>query len=203
MSRYLGPKHKLCRREGVRLCDSPKCPLTKRNYPPGIHGVKGRHRMTPYGMQFREKQKVKRIYQLNEKQFHNYFKKSIKTKGDTGEILLSKLETRLDNIIYRLGLATTRSQARQMVSHGFFLVNNQQVNIPSINLKTKDEIQIKKSKMKSKLFDDITKRLQKIEIPEWIHIDMPSLKAKIVNVPNIDNIKKSMDMKKIVEYYSR
>ena len=144
MAKLLNSKCKKCRREGVKLflkgerCLSPKCPILKRNYPPGVHGPKGRKRTTEYGTQLREKQKAKRIYGINERQFRNYYRKAISKKGDTGQILQQLLQMRFDNVIYLLRLARSRVQARQMVGHGLFLVNGKKVNIPSYQLKTKD-----------------------------------------------------------------
>ena len=152
MSKDLDHKCKQCRREGVKLflkgekCYGPKCPIVRRNYPPGIHGAKKtRQRLTEYGHQLREKQKAKKIYGILERPFRNYYQKAIKQKGDTNEILGQLLEMRLDNVIYRLGLAKSRKAARQLVSHGFFLVNGKKVNIPSYQVKIKDEITIKPS----------------------------------------------------------
>src|SRR3989339_636058 len=164
MSRYLGPKHKLCRREGVKLCDSPKCPVIKRNYPPGVHGPKGAPRLTPFGEQLREKQKARRLYSIQEKQFRNYFKKAIKLKGDTGNFIIGMLEKRLDNVIYRLGIAKTRAQARQLVSHGFITINE-------------------------KVFLELDKQLKKSKSPSWIHFDMDKKIAKVTEEPNVADMK--------------
>lgn len=203
MSRYLGPKHKLCRREGVKLCDSPKCPLIKRNYPPGVHGPKGAPRLTPYGEQLREKQKARRLYSIQERQFHNYFNRAMKLKGDTGNFLVKMLEKRLDNIIYRVGLAKTRSQARQLVSHGFFMVDDKKVNIPSYEVRVKEVISIKKNKENKKVFVDLDKRLKKQKSPSWIHFDPIEKKAKITNEPNVGEMKNIFNAQSIVEFYSR
>lgn len=203
MSRYLGPKHKLCRREGVKLCDSPKCPVIKRNYPPGVHGVKGAPRLTPYGEQLREKQKARRLYQIQERQFHNYFKKAMQLKGDTGNFLIAMLEKRLDNVIYRAGLAKTRSQSRQLVSHGFFTINDKKVNIPSFQIKVKEIIAISKNKEKKNVFSDLDKRLKKQIFPSWLHFDPINKKIKIINEPNVKEMKNIFNVQSIVEFYSR
>lgn len=203
MSRYLGPKHKLCRREGVKLCDSPKCPVIKRNYPPGVHGPKGAPRLTPFGEQLREKQKARRLYSIQEKQFRNYFKKAIKLKGDTGNYIVSMLEKRLDNVIYRLGIAKTRAQARQFVSHGFITINDKKVNIPSYEVKVKDIIGINKNKINKKVFLGLDKQLKKSKSPAWIHFDLNQKIAKITEEPNVAEMKNIFNVQSIVEFYSR
>jgi small subunit ribosomal protein S4 len=209
MAKLLNSKCKKCRREGVKLflkgerCLSPKCPILKRNYPPGVHGPKGRKRTTEYGTQLREKQKAKRIYGINERQFRNYYRKAISKKGDTGQILQQLLQMRFDNVIYLLRLARSRVQARQMVGHGLFLVNGKKVNIPSYQLKTKDEITIKPEKEKAKIFADLEKRLEKEELPAWLHLDSKTQKARILNQPTGDELDKTFNPRLIVEFYSK
>ena len=203
MSRYLGPKHKLCRREGVRLCDSPKCPVIRRPYPPGMHGPMGKGRLTPYGVQFREKQKVKRTYGVNERQFHNYFLRSIRRTGDTGAFLARMLEMRLDNVVYRLGFGATRPQARQMVSHGFILVNGERVNVASYSTLPKDVITIAPNKSQSKLLAGLDRKLAKRDLPEWLALDAATLTGKIVSEPAADLLATVINAKPIVEHYSR
>lgn len=203
MGRYLGPKHRLCRREGVKLCDSPKCPIVRRNYPPGIHGPKRQARPTAYGEQLREKQKAKRLYGILEKQFKNYFKKAIDKKGDTSIYLVQLLEMRLDNVIYRSGFAKTRAQARQMVSHGFFTVNGRKVNIPSYEVKVKDIIAIKKGKENKGVFQDLKKRLEKHEFPDWLHYDPQNMTVKVIALPKVEDMALIFNPQAIVEFYSR
>jgi len=209
MAKILDPKCKQCRREGVKLflkgekCFSPKCPIIKRNYPPGIHGPKGRRRTTEYGTQLREKQKAKKIYGILERQFSNYYQEAMRRSGDTGEILQQLLETRFDNVIYRSGLATSRAQARQMVNHGLFLVNGKKVNIPSYGLRPKDEITIKPEKSESKAFADLEKRLEKYETPSWIHLDLKEKKVKILNIPTGEELEQTFSPRLIVEFYSK
>jgi len=209
MSSTTDPKCKQCRREGTKLflkgekCFSPKCPILKRNYPPGIQGVKGRGRPTEYGNQLREKQKAKRIYGVLERQFKNYYTKAFHQQGDTGEILLQFLEMRLDNVIFRLGLAKSRRMARQMVSHGLFLVNGKKVNIPSYQVKTKDEITIKPEKVKVKIFDGIDKLLEDHQAPAWINFDIKTKTAKILNKPNQEELEQIFNSRLIVEFYSK
>ncbi len=205
----LDEKCKLCRREGEKLflkgekCYSPKCPIVRRNYPPGVHGPKGRGRQTAYGRQMREKQKIKRIYGISERQFVNYYDKAIKKIGDTGAIIAAMLEKRLDNVVYRFGLAASRTQARQLVSHGFFKINDKKINIPSYQLKVKDILTINPTKSKSKIFDGLLKKLEKFETPSWLNFNVKEMKGKIVSEPKPEDIKQNVDMTQIVEFYSR
>ncbi len=210
MGKYLGPKCRLCRREGTKLflkgevCYTSKCPLVKRKYPPGIHGLKRTGRLSEYGLQLREKQKAKRIYGILEKQFKNYFKKAYRQKGFTGENLLKLLEKRLDNVIYRAGFASSRSMARQIVNHGHILVNNHKVNIPSYQVKVNDVIKVKKT---SRLFSQIKERVQakikQIELPSWFSVDEKNLEIKILSEPKAEDLPKDIDVRLIVEFYSK
>jgi len=195
--------HKACRRYGLKLCQSDKCPVTRRSYPPGIHGVKGKKRLTEYGTQLREKQIAKAIYGIRESQFHNYYKKAIKQKGDTGQIIQQFLEMRLDNVVFRVGLAKSRRQARQMVSHGLFLINGKKVNIPSYQLKAKDQITIKPEKEKVKNFAELDKKLEKYAMPDWVSFDLKTNTAKILNKPSGDESERIFDPRLIVEFYSK
>ncbi len=203
MGKYLGPTCKLCRREGVSLCGKAKCAVKRRNFPPGVHGNKGKPRLSGYGVQLREKQKAKRLYNILEKQFRNYFEKAINQKGDTSESLVKLLETRLDNVIYRLGLATTRRQARQMVNHGFFLINGKKVNIPSYQIKIGDVITIKQNKTEKKIFESIKASKEKVEMPSWLDFDAKAQEGKVLTMPSGDELKQIFDPKLIVEFYSR
>ncbi len=209
MSKYLGAKCKLCRREGEKLmlkgerCNTAKCAIVKKNYPPGIHGPKGRPRQSGYNMQLREKQKAKRIYNLLEKQFKLTFTRAIKQKGEAGENLMKSLETRLDNVIYRLGLAESRAQARTLVSHGHFKVNNIKVNIPSFNVKTGDIIKIKESSRTSKHFARLGEKLKKLEIPGWLNFDIKEFHAKVLHQPTKENFEAKINTQMIVEFYSK
>lgn len=209
MGKVLDPKCKQCRRAGEKLflkgerCTSSKCAIIKRNYPPGLHGIKGKKFLTNYGQQLKEKQKAKRIYGLLEKQFKNYYTKAVKKKGDTGELLVQLLEMRLDNIIYRLGLAKSRRQARQLVSHGYFTVNGKKVTIPSYQVKAKDSITIKPGKEKAKLFDNLSKSLEKHELPTWLDFNIKENKARVVNTPTLEEMKPPFNPTLIVEFYSR
>jgi len=207
MAKNLDPKCKQCRREGEKLflkgekCNSAKCPAIKRNYPPGVHGVKRQKRLTQYGQQLREKQKAKRIYGLLEKQFKNYYEKAVKKQGDTGKLLNQMLEMRFDNVIYRAGLANSRKKSRQMVNHGLFKINGKKVDIPSCQVKTKDEITINPKNADSKLFADLN--LDKKDVVSWIHVDPKELKVKIINKPTPKEIEQSFNSRLIVEFYSR
>jgi len=209
MARNLDPKCKQCRREGEKLflkgdrCFSVKCAMVKRNYPPGIHGALGKSRLTEYGKQLREKQKAKRIYQLLEQQFKNYFAKAMNKKGNTEENLWQYLELRLDNVIFRLGLASSRAQARQMVNHNFFKVNDKKVNVPSFQVKTGDVITVSATKDGGKLFENIVEKLKKKEVPAWLSLDAAKKEARMTGMPTVEDLQQSVDMKLIVEYYSR
>ncbi|MDD4901159.1 MAG: 30S ribosomal protein S4 [Patescibacteria group bacterium] len=210
MSKYIGPKCKLCRREGEKLmlkgerCQTAKCGIVKKNYPPGIHGPKGRAtRQSGYNMQLREKQKAKRIYNLLEKQFAISFARAIKQKGDTGENLLKILETRLDNVIYRLGMADSRAQARTLVNHGHFKVNEKKVNIPSYNVEPGDIIKVRESSRTSKQFANLAEKIKKIEIPGWLNLEAKDFSAKVLHQPTKENFEMKINAHVIVEFYSR
>lgn len=209
MSKYLGAKCKLCRREGEKLmlkgerCSTGKCAIVKRNYPPGLHGPKGRARQSGYNTQLREKQKAKRIYNLLEKQFALSFERAIKQKGEAGENLLKILETRLDNVIYRLAIAPSRAEARVLVTHGHFQVNGIKVNIPSYNVKTGDIIKIKKSSQTSKHFSGLAEKLKKAEIPGWLNFDLKDMSAKVLHLPSAENFESIIKTQMIVEFYSK
>ena len=195
--------HKACRRYGIKLCQSDKCPVLRRNYPPGIHGVKGKRRLTEYGTQLREKQIAKAVYGLMEKQFVNYYKEAIRREGDTGQILQELLENRLDNVVYRAGFAKTRRMARQMVNHGLFQVNGKKLDIPSYQVKIKDEISIKPEKINSKVFAEIDKKLKDHQTPSWMSLDPAKKVVKIAGKPGPDDTEKLFNTRLIVEFYSR
>lgn len=209
MSKNLNPKCKQCRREGAKLflkgekCFSAKCPMIKKNYPPGAHGAKRQSRPTEYGRQLREKQKAKKIYGLLERQFRNYFRKALRQKGDTGEIMRQLLETRFDNVIFKSGLAKSRRQARQLINHGQFLVNNKKVNIASCQLKPKDEVSIKPQKAGNKIFVDLEKKLEKKDQPGWLKLDLKNLTLKILNIPKGDEMEQTYNPRLIIEFYSK
>lgn len=208
MGKNIGPKCKKCRREGEKLflkgdkCQSSSCVIIKRNYPPGVHGPKGKPRISNYGIQLREKQKAKRIYGILERQFRKYYKISIKTKGKSSDNLYQLLELRLDNIVYRLNYAKSRSLARQLISHKHFLINGKALNIPSYQAKVGDEISIKESSAKLKYFAEL-KNTIKSDTPEWLSMDIKTLKGKVVSLPNLEKEKSPIDFRAIIEFYSR
>lgn len=208
MAKNLDPKCKQCRREGEKLflkgdrCKSPKCAMIKKNYPPGASGQKRRSRQSDYSLQLREKQKTKKLYNILEKQFKITFDKAKKEKGDAGENLLKLLETRFDNIIYRLGFADSRSQARQLVGHGHFIINDKKVNIPSFQVKIGSIIKIKQSSKTNKIFNNIEEKLKKAEVPGWLNLDRKELSGKILHKPIRENAEK-INTQMIVEFYSR
>lgn len=202
MARNLTPKHKLCRKFGEKLCDSPKCPTTKRSYPPGQHGPnQKRVKLSSYGKQLREKQKVKRIYGILERQFANYVAEAAKKTGDTSKFLLTYLESRLDNVVYRMGLSPSRAGARQMVSHGHVNVNGKKVDIPSYRVKASDVVAISDSFKKSKLLENVGEAMAKKEIPSWLSVDAAKLSGKVLNSPTVMN--PNFDANVIIGFYSR
>lgn len=209
MGRNTEPKCKQCRREGEKLylkgekCLGPKCPVTRRAFPPGQHGPTSRAKITPFGVQLRQKQKAKRIYGLMEKQFSNYFAKAASRQGDTGVFLKQFLEMRFDNIVFRLGFAKSRAQARQMVGHGLLTVNGKSVDIPSYQLRAGDQIAIKENKINKGAFKELKDRLSKHQAPGWLTIDAAAATGKVINRPTAEELEQSFDAKLIVEFYSR
>jgi small subunit ribosomal protein S4 len=208
MARYIGSSCKLCRRERQKLflkgskCLSEKCPLEKRNYIPGQHGLSRRSKFSEYGVQLREKQKVKRIYGLQETQFHNYFEKASRQKGITGANLIKLLERRLDNVVYRLGFAPSRKAARQLVLHMHFMVNNRIVDIPSFLLSPGDIVTVRE---KSKKLDAIHNSLRRTKdnLYNWLSIDKATLSGTFMNMPEREDIPLNANEQLIVELYSK
>ncbi|OIP23019.1 30S ribosomal protein S4 [bacterium CG_4_10_14_0_2_um_filter_33_32] len=199
-----------CRREGEKLfikgekCSSPKCPLTRKSYGPGQHGSTfTRRRVSEYGEQLREKQKVKRIYNVREKQFRNYFKKAAKSGGIRGEMLLRLLEKRLNNVIFRLGFTDSRSAARQMVSHGHITVNDKKVNISSFQVKINDVIALSPKFKKNDNVKIISERLQLYKTPSWLKLDAKKIEGKVVSEPKREEMDANINESLIVEFYSR
>jgi small subunit ribosomal protein S4 len=209
MGRNLEPKCKQCRRAGEKLflkgerCRTVKCAIVKRNYPPGFHGPKGRPRSTEYGIQLNEKQKAQKQYNLLEKQFRLTFEKAQSQAGNTAENFLKLLEMRFDNIIYRLGIGESRSQARQLINHSLFTINDRNVNIPSRILKVGDIIKIKSNKKNYKIFLNAVERIKKLELPNWLILEKNTLETKILNQPDINSLKANFNIQMIVEFYSR
>ena len=206
MARYTGPSCRLCRREGQKLflkgerCYSGKCALEKRSYAPGQHG-QGRKKSSDYGLQLREKQKAKRFYGLQETQFRNLFEKAAAKKGITGENLLIMLETRLDNVVFRMGLASSRKEARQLVTHGHFTVNGKKADIPSMQLKAGDVVAVKEKSTSSPKFKEIKEMT--ISTPAWVTIDTQKLEGKVLAMPTRDQIDTPVAEHLIVELYSK
>lgn len=213
MARYTGPKEKIERRLGERLLLkgerslSPKSAIVKKPYPPGIHGNKrkGPRKMSEYGQQLNSKQKVRNIYRLLERQFKNYIKSVLASKKDLSEAIMNKLEYRLDNIVYRLGIAQSRDQARQLVNHGHILVNGRKVTIPSYETKIGDEIKIREGSKKSVFFITLVPQwLAKYETPAWVEIDKVQVVGKVKGRPTLDESGiNPNDLQAVIEYYSR
>jgi len=207
MAKYTGADCRLCRREGTKLylkgekCTSEKCPFNKRPNPPGQHGA-ARKKATGYSIQLREKQKNKRIYGLCEKQFHGYFTMAEKMRGVTGENMLALLERRLDNVVYRIGLGSSRAMARQIVNHGLVTVNGKRVNIPSYLIKAGDVVAVKDNKQSKTMFDDIKANAPK-GLPKWLTFDNEKLAATVVSLPERADIELNIEEHLIVELYSK
>ncbi len=202
MARLLGAKHRMCRRVGERICGSDKCPVSRRQSPPGVHGPKGYPRLTEYGTQLREKQKAKYVYGVMERQFRNYFDRALSQTGNTAENFLRTLEGRLDNAVYRGGLAKTRPAARQMVSHGWVCVNGKRVNIPSYQVRTNDVITLKKGAAQTALGQQVTKQ-PPATMPSWLSLDASGPSVKVVGMPTKDDYPQNLNMTLVVEFYSR
>ena len=206
MSRYTDANCRLCRREGQKLflkgdrCYSSKCAIDRRGYAPGQHG-QGRSKISDYGLQLREKQKAKRFYGLQETQFRNLFDKAARKTGITGENLLILLETRLDNVVFRLGFASSRKEARQLVNHGHFKVNGRKVNIPSYEVKAGDVITVKEKRTNSPKFKEVKEMT--ITVPSWLTVDVEKLEGKILSVPTRAEIDTPVAEHLIVELYSK
>jgi len=209
MGRNIDNKCKQCRRVGEKLflkgerCFGPKCAMVKRNYAPGFHGVKGRKRLSDYGLQLQEKQKAKKYYGLLEKQFRLTFTKASKKQGDAGKNFLKLLEMRLDNVIFRLGLASSRSQARQMVNHGHFTINGRKANIPSIIVKLGQVVKIKKNSQNNRYFKNLEEKLKKADRPSWLSFDVKDLSSKVLHEPKDEDLPQNINVQMIIEYYSK
>ena len=209
MARYLEPVCRLCRREGMKLflkaarCHGDKCAIERRNFPPGQHGKARRPRMLGYGLQLREKQKLRRIYGILEKQFRRYFEKATIQKGITGDLLLQFLERRLDNVVYRMGLATSRSQARQSVRHGHLQVNGRKVNIPSFLLKPGDVVEVRQGSRENPSLLTSREATGHQPVPTWMELDRENLRARIIANPQRQDISVPIQEQLIVELYSK
>lgn len=203
MARYTGPTAKISRRFGVELFGASKA-FARRPFPPGQHGARaGRKKKSDYGIMLAEKQKLRFMYGVLEGQFHKYYEEASRRTGVTGEILLQLLELRLDNIIYRLNFANTRSAARQMVSHGHVLVNGRKVNIPSYSCKPGDVISIAAKARSQALARRFTELAANASTPDWLEVDAAKLSAKVVRIPSMEEIAPVVNVQLIVEFYSR
>ncbi|MCX5693948.1 MAG: 30S ribosomal protein S4 [Candidatus Omnitrophica bacterium] len=209
MARYIGAVCRLCRRQGEKLflkgtkCQTEKCAASKRAYPPGQHGQGRRQKLSNYGTQLKEKQKVKRIYGVLERQFRKYFEVASKTKGVTGKVLLQLLERRLDNVVFRLGLGISRAQARQIVRHNLIAVNSRRVNIPSFLVDKDDVIEIKaKDKAKIKIKDNLELSKDRT-VPSWLEFNGAQMKGKVIRLPEKNDIQQPIQEQLIVELYSK
>ena len=212
MAKYTGPVCKICRREGEKLflkgarCFGPKCSFEKRSFAPGMHGrsrVRGGDRSSDYSRQLRAKQRARRVYGILERQFRRYFSVALRKRGLTGLNLLQTLELRLDNVVYRMGLADSRAQARQLVNHGHFCVNEHKADIPSMLLKPGDVIAVSAGSRKSPYFKEVADLAEKRPSAIWIDRDLNSLSARVLRLPERAEIEGALDEQLIVEYYSR
>lgn len=208
MARYTGPVCRLCRREGEKLflkgdrCFTNKCAIERRSYAPGEHG-QGRKKISEYGLQLREKQKLRQSYCLLEKQFVRYFRLAERKRGITGENLLQLLERRLDNVVYRLGFAASRAEARQMVRHGHFQVNGRRVNIPSYLLRAGDEVAVREGSKDHPAIASLAEDLGKRVVPEWLQLNAETLSGTVLELPKREQIDTPVQEHLIVELYSR
>jgi small subunit ribosomal protein S4 len=211
LARYTGPVCKLCRREGEKLflkgerCFSPKCAFERRSYAPGAHGRQSqfRRKESDYSMQLRAKQKARRVYGIFERQFRRYFREAQRQKGLTGLNLLILLESRLDNVVYRLGFASSRAQARQLVQHGHFEVNGRKTSVPSYLVQAGDVIAVRGASRDLTHFKEVSEIIDATQVPAWLSLDLSNLIGKVVDLPSRDDIDISLDEQLIVEYYSR
>lgn len=211
MARYTDAVCKLCRREGQKLflkgerCLGPKCAIERRNYPPGDHGRKNamRRKVSDFGMQLREKQKARRMYGIMERQFRRYFREATRRKGLTGATLLALLESRLDNVVYRLGFADSRAQARQLVRHGHIAVNNVKTDIPSYLVTPGDVISVRESSRSKTYFRERAQILEGGSPPNWLNLNLNTMSGSMVSEPNREEINVPLNEQLIVEYYSR
>jgi small subunit ribosomal protein S4 len=208
MARYTGSVCRLCRREGAKLflkgtrCYTKKCSFERRPTPPGQHGVR-RRKMGEFGIQLREKQKIRRVYGVLERQFRNYYREAESTTGVTGEALLQRLETRLDNVVFRLGFASSRAQARQLVAHGHFAVNGTATNVPSYSMKPGDRVEVRESKRGREAFKTVKETLKSHQAPEWLSLDAAKLAGSVASIPRRDQMPLDLSEQLVVEFYSR
>jgi small subunit ribosomal protein S4 len=208
VARYTGSVCRLCRREGMKLflkgarCYTKKCAIERRPSPPGQHGVR-RRKVSEYGVQLREKQKVRRVYHVLERQFRTYYQTASSRPGVTGENLLRLLETRLDNVVFRMGFATSRAQARQLVGHRHFMLNGRPVNIPSMQVREGDRIEVRDSSRNAEPFKLARETLKSAQPPDWLSIEPDKLAGTVTGQPRRDQMPLELNEQLVVEYYSR
>jgi len=209
LARYRDAVCRLCRREGMKLflkgakCFTDKCPIEKRNFAPGQHGKDRKAKIVGYGLQLREKQKAKRTYFTQEGQFRNYFEKAARSKGVTGELLLQQLERRLDNVVYRLGFAVARRQARQLVRHGHVVVNGRKVDVPSYQVSAGDEVSIREKSNKLVVVEGAKEFASHQAPPNWLQVDRDAYKGRVLTLPRREDINLPINEQLIVELYSK
>ncbi len=209
MARYTDPSCRLCRRERQKLflkgtkCFTEKCPVERRGFPPGQHGQSRRTKVSEYGVQLREKQKIRRQYGLMETQFRNYFEKALKQTGRTGETLVKMLERRLDNTVYRMGFAPSRKAARQLVTHGHFMVNHEPVDVPSYLLRAGDLVNVREKSKKLEVIHASMKRMKDTSMLPWLSLDKGSMTGTFLNIPERTDIPLNADEQLVVELYSK
>jgi small subunit ribosomal protein S4 len=209
MARYTGAVCRLCRREGTKLflkgtkCTSDRCPIEKRNFPPGQHGKDRKAKIVGYGLQLHEKQKAKRMYFTLEGQFREYYEKANRATGVTGELLIQQLERRLDNVAYRLGFAISRRQARQIVRHGHVTVNGRKVNIPSFQVNVGDEIAVRESAKKFQVIEQGAQFAQQNPLPVWLEMNFENLSGRVLSLPKRGDVNLPINEQLIVELYSK
>jgi small subunit ribosomal protein S4 len=208
MARYTGPVCRLCRRQGMKLflkgerCFTPKCAVERRPSPPGDHSQR-RRKVSEYGEHLKEKQKVRAIYGVLERQFRKHFDQAKRLPGATGENLLKLLETRLDNVVYRLGFADNRAQARQLVNHGHIALNGRRTDIPSALVRQGDVVSVYSRSRETEYFKIVAETLQKKSVPRWLELDSPALSGRILTPPSREDIETNVNEQLVVEFYSR
>jgi small subunit ribosomal protein S4 len=208
MARYTDAVCRICRREGLKLflkgsrCYTKKCAFERRSTPPGMNTTR-RRKVSEYGLQLREKQKVRKSYSVLERQFRNYFEKAEQHKGMTGENLLRLLEMRLDNVVYRMGFARSRAEARQLVSHGHFAVNSRPTNVPSFNTTLGDRIEVRESRRNREYFKTVAETIKSAQTPEWVSVDAAKLSGTVLSEPVREQMPLEFNEQLVVEYYSR
>jgi small subunit ribosomal protein S4 len=208
MARYTGPVCRICRRAGMKLflkgerCFGPKCGVERRATPPGM-AAQRRRKVSEYGLQLREKQKARSIYGVLEAQFRKHFREAVRRPGMTGENLLRILETRLDNVVYRLGFGDSRAQARQLVRHGHFFLNGRRTDIPSALVKPNDIVEVAPGSRDNEYFKTVRERLAKKTVPRWLDLDLAGMRGRVLSAPGREDIDTSINEQLVVEFYSR